>query len=203
MEKERLLFFDINRVVKRYLVQILNKEEDHPIKQLFFKRSIREKIQKAFKNPIVFLGSYKGKKSYKVDRLHWCEEGLISNRTGLHASTGDELVEGLLADRFCPSVFVVFLILKFLNGIRCLGSFSQLEYLEEFRQRWQELNLAWSLFMEPDYDRSLTTGRIEMDSREIWPLDLVLTGEVISTKDFADIQMEELWSPILKQLTDK
>jgi len=201
LNKNNLLIFDVNEVVRRYLVKVLSSDRAHPIKQLFFEKSVRENIQFTFKNPVLFLSTYKGKKSHKVDTLTWEDSGLFSPKSGLVIKTRDELLKGLETKQLCPGVFLVFLILKFINGFRCLGSFNQLEYIENYRQKWLQLQLGWDLQLHADSTHSLTTGRLIIDDHEIWPLDLAINGESISEENYVDMIMEELWEPILNQLT--
>lgn len=202
LQHKQLLIFDVNKVINRYLVQVLSSVQDHPVKRILFESSTRNKIQQIFQNPVMFLGSYKGKKSFKVDPLTWNDEGLTSSKSGIVATTVDELVEGLMNDKYCPGVFLVFLILRFINGLRCLGSFNQLEYMETFRKKWQILDKGWRFNLEPESAFSLTTGRVEIDGKEMWPLDLAVKNETLLIENFLEMKMGSLWEPILQHLTN-
>ncbi len=101
----------------------------------------------------------------------------------------------------CPGLFIVFFVLRFLNGIRCLGSFNQIEYLEEFRRTWQSLDLEWNMDLEPDNMHMLTTGRIKIDGKPIWPLDLFFKGERIPVRSFQTTRLGDFWQPIVEELS--
>ncbi|MCP4750325.1 MAG: hypothetical protein GY866_05505 [Proteobacteria bacterium] len=201
LNKDNILIFDINRVIQRYLVKVLSGTESHPVNRLLFSSPESETILKAFDQPSMFLGSYQGKKSNKVDRLFWRENGLFSAKTGFRNYTRQELLKAVDNERLCPGLFLVFFILRFINGIRCLGSFNQIEYLEDYRVKWQELNLNWGLDLKPDYGRMLTTGRLIVDGRPQWPLDMAIKEQYLNVDDFSGLKMRQLWEPIVNQLT--
>ena len=190
-------YFDINQVLKRYLVKVLEKA-DHPVSQLFYKE---HSIWKAFGAPTAFLASHKGKKSYKVDNLHWNENGLTSKKKGFQAYSREQLLEAIQQGQLCPGLFLMFFILRFLNGIRCLGSFNQIEYLENFRKTWLELGVDWPLDLESDWQNMLTTGRLLVGGKAQWPLDLYINEQTLDIQEFATRPMKEFWTPIMQQLT--
>ena len=113
----------------------------------------------------------------------------------------DKLYQLLSDDHICPGVFIVFLVLKFLNGIRCLGSFNQIEYLENYRKTWQQLDLNWKLDLSDDIMNSLTSGRLLVDNRPVWPLDLFMKQEQLSIEEFSSWKLGKLWEPIVNQLS--
>ncbi|MBU2648864.1 hypothetical protein KKI24_29425 [bacterium] len=197
----QVLIFDINRVVSRYLVSILSNQPDHPCGLLLSNTKESAHIRTIFGDPPMFLGCYQGKKTEKVDPLFWKGQGLESLKTGYEELSRLDLIRKLEDNRVCPGIFLLFFVLRFLNGLRCLGSFSQIGYLERFRRQWGETNLNWDLDLEPDYQESLTTGRLYRGGNPVWPLDLALEQEQLSVKTFSHVEMGHFWEPIVKQLT--
>ena len=196
-----IFYFDINRVIKRYLLKVLEADKEHLIKQLFFSKELSKIVQETFQSLSPFLGTYRGKKSEKVDRLRWERHQLIGSKQIYEIDSVETLHHLIKEDRICPGLFLVFLVLRFLNGIRCLGSFNQVEYLEVYRQKWIGLNLKWNLDLDPDCPNVLTTGRLSIKKKPIWPLDLYLKKQRLSIKDFENWKMSQFWSPIVTQLS--
>ena len=205
LRRENVLIFDINRVIARYLVKVLSGGEDHPVCELLFPKSKGGDLLGNFESAPHFLGSYQGKKSYKVNHLYWCEGRVFDSRKGDYSLSKTGLIEKIRDDLFCPGIFLLFFVVRFLNGIKCLGSFHQIEYLERFRKTWMELvdTVDFGLDLEPDYQNALTTGRLLRDGEELYPLDLAINGESISLADYADKKMSFFWRPLLKQLTGR
>ncbi len=202
-EQRPFLIFDINRVISRYLVDILTGYPDHPCSILLSDSKKSADILSAFENPPICLGSYCGKKSEKIDPLTWKGNGLFSLKRGLQQLNREALIRQLEEQALCPGIFLLFFVLRFINGIRCLGSFSQVGYLESFRKQWKLTtpDWDWDLDLEPDYHESLTTGRLVRGGKAIWPLDLALENKSLSIDSFADVEMGEFWQPIVSQLT--
>ncbi len=201
LKKTEILICDINRVIQRYLIKVLSKGDNHPVEQLFFSSLESDRIMTAFDQPPMFLGSYPGKKSFKVDSLTWKNSGLSSLKTGHKHFNRLDLIGALKKNMLCPGIHLLFFILRFINGIRCLGSFTQVEYLEGFRRKWEQLNTAWELDLKSDYRRMLTTGQLFSDGQKVWPLDLALTNRHLDVRDFFRTEMRQFWQPILDQLT--
>ncbi len=201
LNRQQIIIFDINRVIIRYLIKVLSQDEHHPINKVLFSGSQCSKVQAVFKEPSMFLTSYKGKKSFKVDGLHWHKNGLISKKTGVHPFSRQELIQALEEEKLCPGLFLVFMIVRFLNGIRCLGSFNQIGYLEEFRRNWEELDFDWGMQLEPDFKQMLTTGRMNFEGKTFWPLDMALDELSLDIKDYTNVKMNRFWEPIVRQLS--
>jgi len=196
-----LLIFDLNRVICHYLVRVLSDFPNHPCSLLLSDHPLSERILGGFGHPPLFLGAHRGKKSTKVNPLHWTGKGFQSDKTGFENCSQQNVLAQLGQDRLCPGIFLVFMVLRFLNGIRCLGSFNQIEYLTHYRQTWETLRLDWPLDLEKEEDPPLTTGRYAPEGRALWPLDLVMSDRRLPTQGLADREMGFFWGPILAQLT--
>ena len=201
-KNRKSVIFDINRVISRYLVNILLNQPDHPCSVLLSNAKKSSEILSAFETPPMFLGSYQSKKSDKVNPLFWKGQGLDGLKTRYEEIRRQELIRQLEEHILCPGLFLLFFILRFLNGIRCLGSFSQIRYLERFRQSWEALRTGWDLELEPDFRSSLTTGRLFQNGCATWPMDLAINQQSLAVEDFSDVEMGYFWKPIVKQLTN-
>ena len=200
-DTDRIVIFDINQAIKRYLLKILANGKEHPVKRILFDKNVSDKIRRAFPFSTPFLGHYRGKKSDKVDRLFWEENRLVGKKETYPIDSAKKLHRLIEQEQLCPGLFIVFFVLRFLNGIRCLGSFNQIEYLEEFRRTWQSLDLEWNMDLEPDNMHMLTTGRIKIDGKPIWPLDLFFRGERIQVRNFQTTRLGDFWQPIVEELS--
>ena len=198
--RNNIAVFDMNQAIKRYLLKILESDGDHFIKRLFFDKNASERIWRAFGFPAPFLGCYRGKKSNKIERLFWQDNRLVGHRSHYRVDTTDDLCRLIREEPVCPGLFVVFLVLKFLNGIRCLGSFNQIEYMEEYRRIWHSLDLKQRLDVDPDTMHTLTTGQIMVGGESVWPLDYFVKEKRLSVSDFGSWPMKRFWEPIVNLL---
>ncbi|MBT4286204.1 MAG: hypothetical protein HOD92_02620 [Deltaproteobacteria bacterium] len=198
--QENILYFDINQVITNYLIQILEKEDStHPVFQVFFGDKT-DSIWKVFNEFPAFLGTYSGKKSYKVEQLYWKKSGLVGKKTNYSDLNPECLLKLLKQTKICPAVFITFFILKYVNGISCLGSFNQIEYLENIRQKLLDYSPNWQLHLVAETDNMLTTGRVFNDGEPYWPLDMFLKKRTINPQDFSNDPMIKFWQPIIRQL---
>lgn len=197
----KIFYFDINRVIAKYLAEILLSGKAHPIRDLFYDPSISDAVNESFDEPTLFLGSYKGKKSFKIESLKWDSQGTLGIKSGVISYRPEELAKALSEKRLCPGIFLQFLVLRFINGIHCLGSFNQLDYLESYRLGWEKLKTGWNLDLAADYETTLTTGRIVLEEGALWPLDLAMKDETLKISEYLNKPMSAFWFPILDQLT--
>ncbi|MBU2514607.1 hypothetical protein KJ966_25055 [bacterium] len=197
---KHILYFDVNRVISRYIVHILQSRTKHPLLEILFSDRINKKINEKFENPVFFQGNWEGKKSFKVDGLRWQFSRLIGEKSGIRELGRQQLIEELQQETLCPGIFLQFFILRFLNGICCLGSFNQIEYMESYRRGWSDLKTGWQLFTDPDYRETLTTGRLINKGKAVWPLDLALKGDTINLQQYLKMEMSYFWEPIVKQI---
>lgn len=200
-DRSDIIYLDINQVINRYLIKVLKSDDDkHPIAQLLLDKNIIKHVNTLFENPNFFLGNYKGKKSFKVEGLKWNGQYLTGDKRGNIPLTKSGFITLLEQNELCPGLLLLFFSLRFLNGIKCLGSFNQVEYLESFRQKLEKLPLD-GLFLQPDSNAALTSGRLKINGNYLYPMDAVLKGKTINMEEISDIPMELFWEPILNQLT--
>ena len=87
----------------------------------------------------------------------------------------EKLVQMLQERTLCPGLFIGFSVLVYLNGLSCLGSFEQVEYLARFKKIWQHFEFQGAVPQEQLQTRRLSCGRmISKDGKPVYPLDLIL-----------------------------
>lgn len=188
LEKE-IVYLDINKIITRYILKILDKE-NHPIHKLLFDKSWREKFDEHFGSNIhLFYGSYKSKKYQKQESLYFDGYDLSGDYHQINLSP-ENLREKLLDNSLCPATVLTFTILSFLNDFKCLGSFMQVEYLTDFKNKWQECGLIGEV--EHVQTKNLSTG--QFPNFHGTAIDF-LTNEP-ALPDPKTSTMEELWNPM-------
>ncbi len=196
----KIVYFDINRVINNYLIKILEGKKEHPIVTLLFDEETTDRFNRLFDQPSLFLGSYQSKKSMKIETLSWANSGTIGSKSSEQIYERESLAGVLREKKICPGIQLQFLVLRFINGIKCLGSFNQMEYLEEYRSKWNALNMPWGLKLEEDEGIALTTGRMIREGKAMWPLDMVWNQEKIDVSEYGGLPMSKFWKPIVLQL---
>lgn len=202
LNSQQIFYFDISQVIRRYLIKVFSEKPQHPLFQIFFQTNIKEAVQKAFGVPTLFLGSNKGKKSFKLQPLQWKEQGFFTNKGEHFPMTPEDLVEKLENREICPSLLLKFFILRFLNGIHCLGSYKQIEYIEDYRKTWESLSplLNWKMDLQHNSPLSLTTGRLFIDQQAQYPFDLALQNQSLDRQALNQKPMSYYWVPISQKL---
>ena len=178
----RVVVLDLNRLVSLFLRGRLRAQD--PLFLELFSGSWRSL-------ELNFLVAKEGKKSNKVELKPWAGE---LDRLGTAG-----LIEALETQGLSPGVWLCFFVLRFYLGLHCLGSFNQLEYLENYRLGLQDSPWAGALDLAPG-PPGLTTGRLVWQGAHLWPLDRVCAGHPLDCRDFAGLPMSEFWSPIARQL---
>ena len=87
----------------------------------------------------------------------------------------EKLMQMLQERTLCPGLFIGFSVLVYLNGLNCLGSFEQVEYLAKFKKIWQHFEFEGAVPQKQLQTRRLSCGRmISKDGKPVYPLDLIL-----------------------------
>ena len=197
---QKLAIFDLNEIITSYLLQVL-PQVNHPIHQLLFKKKYHAKYAHILgEAPVWFTGQMIHKKKYHCIKLIVQENQLQGGNLIIEWNAEMiylQLKKGIL----CPGLLLCFLVLTFLNGIRCFGSFNQIEYLKKYQTlllqvEWENLNR-----IQTAETHFLTTGRcLDMAGRDVYPLDILLQKKELPVlpKTF-----KELFTPILPKLLSK
>jgi len=197
IKDKSIIYFDINEVVRSYLIKVL-KKSDHPLHAIFFNSKIREKVLGFFPTemPIFFIDAfYKN----KIRQQSVClKNGVLFCQNYQLELTLENILRELEKGKLCPSLFLVFTTLSFLNGLICFGSFEQVEYLADFRNRWLKNDFLDKEFVYSANVSAFTSGLcIDDAARKISPLDLILGLDW----DFNEnIKVGELIKPLLPRM---
>ena len=164
---DRTVFFDLNRVVAEYLILAEERGTEWPVD-----------LEKDTTG--LFLENVARSKSDKI-------------RPVTAKVTSKQAAEKLKSKEWCPAVKTLFSVLIARNGIKCLGSFSQGDYLTEILPDSDTAG----------FDPALTTGRLQYEKNWMYSLDYLLRGESIPVNFFSEITVAEAAQPILTRLADE
>jgi len=195
--QKSLLYFDLNEVIRNYLLKVL-QNSTHPLHRLLFERKIRESVFAEFpaETPL-FTVEVLHKNKIRQEALIIQDEMLKSQNYQLELSQ-QKIIHELETGRLCPGLFLVFTSLSFINGLTCFGSFEQVEYLAEFKRRWLKLDLLEQEVVRTVNISALTSGRcVDEAQAVVHPLDLLLGLEWSFPEN---ITVGELMKPLLGRL---
>ena len=195
--QKSLLYFDLNEVIRNYLLKVL-QNSTHPLHRLLFERKIRESVFAEFpaETPL-FTVEVLHKNKIRQEALIIQDEMLKSQNYQLELSQ-QKIIQELETGRLCPGLFLVFTSLSFINGLTCFGSFEQVEYLAEFKRRWLKLDLLEQEVVRTVNISALTSGRcVDEAQAVVHPLDLLLGLEWSFPEN---ITVGELMKPLLGRL---
>lgn len=197
--REDILYFDINRVVSRYLYKCL-EEQHHPFAALLLDGPHMNSLVDSYNNPTLFLGTEDSNETPKVVPYCATVKG-IRNENNAKIVSIAEIKCRLLNGTICPSMLLITFALRFINGIRCLGGYRQVEYIEEYRRSWRLLNIGDDACEESQSDVTLTTGRVCDNGYPVFPLDLVIANSTIDINGLLDTPMSYFWTHIANHLS--
>lgn len=189
------LYFDLNEVIKEYLKSICI-ESQHPLHQFLFHSFSESMWNIVDKEHSLFSSLVEIKNKPKQRQVYVRAKRLQSMQID-EEWTPENLYRLLEENRVCPGVFLTFTSLVPFSGIRCLGSFDQIEYLPQFAKIWEEANLFQNDSQITNYNY-LTTGRcIDENGISVFPLDQIL-GKVWSPDP--QQTLTQWLTPIIKRL---
>lgn len=179
IEKEILniknaIYFDINEVIRNYLLEVL-KNDSHIIYKILFNNEYRSKIENEFGDEaILFYGTYLSSKYESMEKLY-IKNGTLHGQHHDIEITPENIIEKIESGSLCPGLFLVYLILTFINHIQCLGSFAQAEYLPRYGGGLLKTGIFDSDSIKNAPVNNLTTGMLaDPDLHDITPLDILL-----------------------------
>lgn len=136
-EPMRLIYLDVESVVKEILLKRILPNPAHLIHKLLFDPVARDAFARNFENiPCAF--SYKtDKRIYYGTFLFWGRDDK-GYRVGFEPSdsnylTPESVEAGLRDKRIFPSTMLVYTIISLYYGLKCLGGFSQVHDLTEMK----------------------------------------------------------------------
>ncbi len=181
LEKENIVFLDINEVISNYLVQVL-KNKEHVFYKIFFETKTREKFMKIFPEELIFYCSVIEGKYEKMENMVFFGNSLKSKNKEIPLTHPETLIREIKEGRVCPSLIITFMALAFLNQFKCFGSFAQVEYLPVYQKKLAQLSLIKTFKMESVPASNLTTG-VFPDDTEIFPVDLIIQDKKLKQKE--------------------
>ncbi len=191
-----VVFFDLNRVLLDVFREQVLLNEAHPLHQLLLHPAFQEEAFRVFDpDQSLFFGEILKKNKRRLDPLSF-QGGYLNGRgTSIHLLP-HLLAEAVERDELCPGLLICFSLLAFENGLTCLGSFEQLEYLHQFQQSWQALGVTSFPGLETARLQGFNWGRTrDAQGKDIYPLDVLLGVELepLAEQSLAD-WLEPLWS---------
>ena len=191
LQRNNIVYFDINKVTADYLIAILSNEE-HIITHILTTQKQHTYFAERIPNEPLFFASNQ-KKIQKIQPITfltlqtWYKEKL---------ELAEKITELLKNRELCPSNFLVFLTFIFLNNIRCLGSYLQIEYLENYRQLLMKSPLFFYFHLYDERENTFSYARIKKNGTWLWPLDIFVSKENINVESFSEISMKEFWKSL-------
>ena len=195
LNKNNLIYLDINEIVAEYLVQVL-KNRLHIFHKIFFHHEIRQQFIKVFPKEIMFYAPVMNGKYEDIENMILLEESLKSKSREILLDNPEILIQEIKEGRICPSLILTFIVLSFLNQFKCFGSFAQVEYLPIYQEKLAKLEFLKIFKIETVATSNLTTGIFPNDLN-IFPADLIIYGEKLKQKE------EILFGELLLPMKDK
>ena len=199
LKQTRMVCLDLNEVITSYL-QTKLFQPGHPISQLFFDTRFQARVLQEFGPDLsVFSAPYREKNREKIAALR-IRNNCLESPWHRFELTPESLIDALKTRRLCPGIFLTFMILSFLNGFKCLGSFEQIEYLSGFQQKWVRTGLLDQETVRHVATNGLNAGRFIDDSGvPVYPLDIILG----TPWNFPEEKcMQDLILPLIKRLLE-
>ena len=186
-DTNNIIYFDLCRLIKNYL--ILAIQNNHLELINFF--SLFKPIEKEL-NPIWFYSREK-KKTWKIKPLYTKDLDFFINKEEICLSLFTKCLKQV---GYGPSTFVTFFILVFLQKIRCLGSFYQVLYLQEYQHYLKKILKTDKINYNHNWGKTLTTGKLTENGKAVYPLEYLLNQKTIKLKNYQGKKIGELWSNI-------
>ena len=180
-QKKEIIYFDICRLVKNYLLVKLAEKNSPLLEALLM-------LQQKIPHIPFFYTCRRGKKSWKVQPI---------NSRDFMADGEENFFLQFLQKDYCPSSFLVFLVIAFFLGVRVLGSFQQIIYLPQYEQLIKAIlpsSLAGEFFLKHQWEDTFTSGRLVLENGLFYPMDYVFTHRSLEIKRFQNQPLSWLWN---------
>jgi hypothetical protein len=139
IQKEKIIFIDINEVISNYL-EIVLKDENHFIYKIFFDKTLHSKMIDIFTTDEHFF--YYTDNTNKTQQHAYIENFLLKTKNKETDITPEKLISLLKNTELCPGIFIGFTVLSFLNDFQCFGSFKQVEYLSRYKKNMARIKFT-------------------------------------------------------------
>ncbi len=184
LEAPDVVFIDLNRVVLDVFRDEVLPNPAHPLHQLLLNPEFQEVAFQQFDaDQALFFGEILKKNKRRFDPLS-LQGGYLNGRgTSIHLLP-HLLEEAVARDELCPGLLICFSLLAFENGLTCLGSFEQLEYLHRFQQTWKALGPSGFPALDLARRDGFNWGRTrDAEGKDVYPLDVLLGVELPPLED--------------------
>ncbi|MEC8185347.1 MAG: hypothetical protein VX208_09685, partial [SAR324 cluster bacterium] len=169
-----IVYFDINEVIRNYLLEIMPQSQNRFRGMLLNAKHFQTILESSEVETPLFSINFKHGNRIRMEPLFLRENRLEGQNYSINMEE-EKLVQMLQERTLCPGLFLGFSVLVYLNGLNCLGSFEQVEYLARFKKIWQHFEFEGAVPQEQLQTRSLSCGRmISKDGKPVYPLDLIL-----------------------------
>ncbi len=171
---EKTAYLDINEITTKYLLQVL-KNPDHIITKILCDSKTRSLLAPVVPTEAFFYGTYSQDDKLKQESIFLTTDGFTQTKNYALDSTSESIIKALENDRLCPGLFLTYLVFKFVNGARCLGSFVAAEYLPTYKEKLIGTGLMKDYNLESIPTDNLTTGMLPDKSLEqVTAIDILL-----------------------------
>ena len=185
--EKKIVYFDICRLIKNYLI-VATKQKMPLLEKLLLSFQIIEKNL----SPIWFYTRENNKKNWKIKPLFTQDLPFFIKKNEI-CLTSTQLF--LQEKNCCPATFITFFILAFCYGIRCLGSFYQVEYLRHYEDCLKNIFSPGDIFSH-DWSKTFISGILKEQGNFVYPLDYILEQKNISLKNYREKKISILWEEL-------
>lgn len=171
---EKSAYLDINTITKEYLLLILEKD-NHIILDLLFNTHVRSKIASSIETEAIFYKTYQDQNgNTRQESIFLRDGGYYANKTTIDW-TKQGIIDELQNGRLCPGLFLTYFIFKFINGVRCLGSFVAAEYLPVYKEKLLASGIMDNNLLKTIPTDNLTTGMLpDKEMEQVTAIDILL-----------------------------
>jgi len=172
----KMIYLDLCSVVAKYLYLIF-ENESHPITRFCFNKTYLENMILVLGNQPLFSNS--GVNAEPFSQFFY-QDSSISNGSEVIKWEVSAIRLLLLDKKLCPSLFLTYMVISFVNGFQCYGGFNQVEYLKKFKTYLCTIKLFADYNIDKVPTDSLTVGRIlDVRNSNVYPLDTLFGKEAV------------------------
>lgn len=170
----QIAYLDINEITTEYLLEIL-KNKNHIVTKILFDPKTRGILAPVIPTEAIFYSTFTKNSKNRQESVFLTPDGFTkSENHKLHANP-ESIINALKNDRLAPGLFLTYLVFKFVNGARCLGSFVAAEYLPTYKEKLIGTGLMKDYNLESIPTDNLTTGMLPDKSLEqVTAIDILL-----------------------------
>lgn len=171
---QKSAYLDINTIAKEYLLLILQKD-NHIVLDILFNPAVRSKIASSIETEAIFYKTFQDKNGKtRQESIFLRDDGYHANKTTINW-TKQGIIDELQNGRLCPGLFLTYFIFKFINGVRCLGSFVAAEYLPVYKEKLLASGIMDNHLLKTVPTDNLTTGMLpNKELEQITAIDILL-----------------------------